>query len=103
MGKPVVKLEDAAVLDGGTGENRYLPGSGNDTVRGGPELDVVFIDKSKADVSGLSFCNRSFCSISFSEGGVSNRTTMRDVEVLIFRDGRVDLPGGSINLPRPVG
>ena len=99
----LIGLSGNDTLDGGTGENRYLPGTGNDTVRGGPDLDVVFIDKSKADVSGLSFCNRSFCSLSFSDGGASNRTTMRDVEVLIFRDGRVDLPGGSINLPGPVG
>jgi Ca2+-binding RTX toxin-like protein len=78
-------------LDGGPGENRYLPGLGNDTVIGGPDLDVVFLDDIRNNFTGLSACTRSNCSLSYTKADTTYTLTMSNTEVLIFRDGRYDL------------
>lgn len=90
-------------LDGGSGENRYLPGLGNDTVRGGSNLDVVFLEKGKGTYSGLGSCNRSLCTLTYTDNNITYTLTLTNVEVLIFRDGRVDLPGSASSTPLPVG
>ena len=38
-------------LDGGSGDNHYLPGVGHDSITGGAGLDVVFLDLNKAAVN----------------------------------------------------
>ena len=73
------------------GENRYLPGLGNDRVQGGSGLDVVFLDGVRNNYTGLSACSRSNCSLSYGANGVGYTLSTTGVEVLIFRDGRYDL------------
>ena len=74
-------------LEGGSGENRYLPGDGTNIVTGGPGLDVVFFNGDKADYTGLDACIRKTCSVTIN----NQTTTIKDGEVLVFRDGRFDL------------
>ena len=78
-------------LTGGPGENRYLPGLGNDTVIGGSDLDVVFLDGVRTNFTGLTTCTRTSCSLTYSESGITHSLITSSVEVLIFRDGRYDL------------
>ena len=78
-------------LNGGSGDNQYLAGAGNNIVLGGTGLDVVFLDKNKADVSGLTSCSRSGCSLSYSINGASSQLLATGIEVIIFRDGRFDI------------
>lgn len=74
-------------LNGGTEQNSYLPGAGNDTVNGGPNLDVVFFSGNRASYT-LSGCTKSSCSVTGPDG----TDTLKNVEILIFADARVDLP-----------
>lgn len=75
------------VLNGGSEQNSYLPGAGNDTVNGGSNLDVVFFSGNRASYS-LSNCNKTSCTVSGPDGS----DTLKNVEILIFQDARVDLP-----------
>ena len=78
----------ADALSGGSGENRYAPGSGNDTITGGAELDVVFFEGNKTDYTTTG-CSQGQCTVvSAAEG----EDQLSNVEILIFRDGRIDLP-----------
>lgn len=77
-------------LIGGEGQNSYLPGSGNDSVTGGGGLDVVFFTGPRSQYS-MGACNKTTCTLSGPEGS----DTLRNVEILIFKDARVDLPEGS--------
>ena len=74
-------------LDGGSGENRYLPGDGTNSITGGNGLDIVFFDDDKANYIGVDKCTRGTCSVTSN----SSSTSMSNVEVLVFRDGRFDL------------
>ena len=78
-------------LNGGSGDNQYLVGAGTNTITGGSGLDVVFLDQNKADVSGLSSCKRSGCSLTYSTNGTTASATATGVELIIFRDGRYDI------------
>lgn len=75
------------VLNGGTEQNSYLPGAGNDTVNGGPNLDVVFFSGNRSSYT-LNGCSKSSCSVTGPDG----TDILRNVEILIFADARVDLP-----------
>ena len=85
-------------LHGGAGDNYYLPGNGNgittddgtNTIIGGNQLDVVFMDGSSSDYTGQDSCIISKCDLSLS-GEIDPQTKMKDVEVVIFSDGRIDL------------
>ena len=77
-------------LQGGDGQNSYLPGAGNDSVIGGSGLDVVFFTGARGEYT-LGACSKTTCTISGPEG----TDTLRNVEILIFKDARVDLPDGS--------
>lgn len=78
-------------LIGGNGENRYLPGSGNDSINGGNGLDIVFFEGTKTHYSTTN-CTQSSCTVESSSEGNDQLT---NVEILIFTDGRLDLPGNS--------
>lgn len=69
------------------GENSYLPGDGNDTVIGGTRLDVVFYSGIRSEYT-LGSCSKAACSVTGPEG----TDTLKGVEILIFKDARVDLP-----------
>jgi len=75
------------VLNGGSEQNSYLPGNGNDTVNGGPNLDVVFFSGNRAGYT-LSDCSKSNCTVT----GLDGTDTLNNVEILIFKDARIDLP-----------
>jgi len=83
-------------LNGGNGSNSYLPwgdransNSFSDvTVNGGTGLDVVYLRGTRGQFSSTSGCTSSSCSIQALGGTLK----MSNVEVLIFKDGRVDLP-----------
>ena len=79
------------ILNGGSGDNQYLAGAGNNIIDGGTGLDVVFLDQSKADVSGLANCSRSSCLVTYSVDGLSSQISATAIEVIIFRDGRFDI------------
>ncbi|EAR18332.1 RTX toxins and related Ca2+-binding protein [Synechococcus sp. WH 7805] len=79
------------ILNGGSGDNQYLAGAGKNFVIGGTGLDVVFLDQSKADVSGLANCSRSSCLVTYSVDGLSSQISATEIEVIIFRDGRYDI------------
>ena len=78
-------------LNGGSGDNQYLAGAGKNIVLGGTGLDVVFLDQSKADVSGLANCSRSSCLVTYSVDGLASQISATGIEVIIFRDGRFDI------------
>lgn len=79
-------------LNGGTEHNNYLPGGGDDNVIGGTGLDVVFFSGNRGDYS-LSACTKSSCTVTDKRSTSSDGTdTLSNVEILIFRDARVDLP-----------
>ncbi len=79
-------------LIGGEGQNSYLPGDANDMVLGGTGLDVVFFKGNRSDYT-LGACNKSSCSLTGAGTSASEGTnTLENVEILIFRDARVDLP-----------
>ncbi len=82
-------------LNGGNGYNQYRPGPGTDTVNGGTGVDVVYFSGSQSDYTISGSCT--------SAGGCTvtdNRTTadaegtntLNNVNVIIFSDGRIDVP-----------
>ena len=83
-------------LNGGNGSNSYLPWGdransnsfSNVTINGGTGLDVVYLRGTRGQFSSTSGCTSSSCSINALGGTLK----MSNVEVLIFKDGRVDLP-----------
>ena len=79
------------LLEGGPGDNQYLAGSGANTITGGDGLDVVFLEQQKADVSDLSGCDRTTCTVTYTLDGINSSVTASNIEVLIFRDGRHDI------------
>ena len=74
-------------LNGGGEQNSYLPGSGNDSVNGGPNLDIIFFSGQR-NAYNINSCSKSSCSVSGPDGTDS----LKNTEILIFRDARVDLP-----------
>lgn len=78
-------------LNGGPGENQYLPEAGNNVIEGGAGLDIVFLNLEKDDVSGLDECSRASCNLTYSINGTSSSAKAKDIEVIIFRDGRHDI------------
>jgi hypothetical protein len=83
-------------LRGGTGNNSYLPWPDLTTatnlasaaISGGSGLDVVYLRGNRSQFSSTSGCTRSSCSVSAKGGTLA----MSGVDVIIFKDGRVDLP-----------
>jgi prepilin-type N-terminal cleavage/methylation domain-containing protein len=71
-----------------TDRNLYLPGVGVSTITGGIGLDVVFFNGPVASYS-LTDCVIDSCVV--SGGEPAQQVTMVGVEVLIFKDGRIDL------------
>ena len=87
------------ILEGGDGYNRYIPGTGNVTVDGGKNLDVVFFDKplktgTKFNYIVPSSCTRTSCVITdqtSTDSSVTYTMNLTGVEILIFPDQRMDL------------
>ena len=83
-------------MNGGEGSNSYLPwpdlasasALGTVTITGGSGLDVVYLRGNRSDFNGINSCNSSSCTISRGNASVF----MQNVNVLIFKDGRADLP-----------
>ena len=83
-------------LSGGTGNNSYLPWPDLTTatnlasaaISGGSGLDVVYLRGNRSQFSSTAGCTRSSCSVSAKGGTLA----MSGVDVIIFKDGRVDLP-----------
>ena len=84
----LVGREGDDVLDGGNDQNIYLPGAGADTVEGGPGLDIVFFEGNRSDY-GTTNCSKTSCTITQTE---KPNKTLKNVEILIFDDARLDLP-----------
>lgn len=86
----------ADTLDGGNGNNSYLPWGdrvnsssfSNVAINGGAGLDVVYLRGTRAQFSETTGCTRISCTLS-ALGGI---LSMSNVDVLIFKDGRLDLP-----------
>lgn len=84
------------ILNGDDGNNSYLPWPdlggvtqlSNTTIQGGSGLDVVYLRGTRNDFSDTSGCSQAECTISAKGGSL----TMTNVNVLIFKDARVDLP-----------
>jgi hypothetical protein len=83
-------------MNGGEGNNSYLPwpdlasarALGNVTITGGNGLDVVYLRGNRSDFNGSNSCNSLSCTISRGNASVF----MQNINVLIFKDGRADLP-----------
>ena len=100
MGGPdadtLISRNGGDTLNGGNGSNSYLPWGdrtnsnsfSNVTINGGTGLDGVYLRGTRGQFSSTSGCNSSSCSIQALGGTLK----MSNVEVLIFKDGRVDLP-----------
>ena len=84
-------------LYGGPGQNLYLPGTGNDNVIGGSGLDVVFFKGARSEYSLSSGCSKSSCTVTDNATASADGTrpegsdTQSGVEILIFKDPRIDL------------
>ena len=84
-------------LYGGPGQNHYLPGPGNDSVIGGSGLDVVFFKGARSEYSLSSGCSKSSCTVTDNATASADGTrpegsdTLSGVEILIFKDTRIDL------------
>ncbi|MCP9941704.1 hypothetical protein KBY70_04755 [Cyanobium sp. ATX 6E8] len=84
-------------LYGGQGQNLYLPGPGNDTVIGGSGLDVVFFKGNRSEYSLSAGCSKSSCIVTDNAAASADGTrpegtnTLSGVEILIFKDARIDL------------
>ena len=87
------------ILEGGDGYNRYVPGTGNVTVDGGKNLDVVFFDKPLKAGTEVNYivpnsCTRTSCVITdqtSTDSSVTYTMNLTGVEILIFPDQRMDL------------
>lgn len=83
-------------LIGGAGNNSFLPwpdlttatSLSNAAISGGSGLDVVYLRGNKDQFSSTTGCTRTSCNVSAKGGTLS----MNGVDVIIFKDGRVDLP-----------
>lgn len=83
-------------LTGGNGNNSYLPwpdlttatALSNTAIVGGNGLDVVYLRGNRSQFSSTAGCTQSSCSVS-AKGGT---LTMAGIDVIIFKDGRIDLP-----------
>ena len=84
-------------LYGGPGQNLYLPGTGNDNVIGGSGLDVEFFKGTRSEYSLSGGCSKSSCTVTdnaaFTADGSrpEGSDTLSGVEILIFKDARIDL------------
>ena len=81
-------------LNGGNGDNQYLITlSGTKKVTGGGGLDVIYLELNKADIKSaeLSSCKRISCDITNKLGEPYYKLEAKNVEVIIFRDGRHDI------------
>ena len=88
----LVGREENDVLNGGSGQNTYLPGEGDDTVNGGSGLDIVFFSGERSNYTIDGACSTTSCTVSGYGASKSNGTnTLREVEIVIFRDARMDL------------
>ena len=84
--------EQNDVLNGGGGQNTYLPGRGGDTVNGGSGLDIVFFSGKRSNYSLDSACSTTSCTVSGSgDAELDGSDTLSGVEILIFQDAREDL------------
>lgn len=83
-------------LIGGNGNNSYLPwpdlttatSLANSAISGGSGLDVVYLRGNKSQFSSTTGCTQTSCNLTAKGGTLS----MTGVDVIIFKDGRVDLP-----------
>jgi len=88
----LVGREENDVLNGGSGQNTYLPGRGNDTVNGGSGLDIVFFSGERSNYSLDNACSTRACTVSGSGASESDgENRLSNVEILIFQNARVDL------------
>jgi Ca2+-binding RTX toxin-like protein len=84
-------------LLGGPGQNLYLPGPGNDTIGGGDGLDVAFFKGVRSDYTLSPGCSKSSCTVTDNAEATADGTrpegsdTLTGVEILIFKDARIDL------------
>jgi hypothetical protein len=84
-------------LLGGPGQDLYLPGPGNDTIGGGDGLDVAFFKGVRSDYTLSPGCSKSSCTVTDNAEATADGTrpegsdTLTGVEILIFKDARIDL------------
>lgn len=81
-------------LNGGNGDNQYLITlSGTKKVTGGGDLDVIYLELNRADIKSaeLSSCTRIRCDLTNKLGEPYYKLEAKNVEVIIFRDGRHDI------------
>ena len=79
-------------MNGGSGQNIYLAGAGDDSINGGSGLDIVFFAGERANYTLDGSCSTTSCTISGSgESEADGEDVLSGVEILIFQDARVDL------------
>lgn len=88
----LVGREENDELNGGSGQNTYLPGEGDDTVNGGSGLDIVFFSGERLNYTIDGACSTASCTVTgYGAYESSGTNTLREVEIVIFQDARVDL------------
>ena len=96
------------LMSGGCGTNQYLPGAGNDSVKGDGHsyssdstvliasscdnnpYDIVFMHGSLDDYTLSPICNNQTCKL--TKDDETSTDILSEVEVIIFDDARRDLP-----------
>ena len=87
----------AEVLNGGGGFNQYVPGYGNFTIIGGNNLDIVYLSEDltngvSANYTFDTLCTSTACTVTDNTDAQNpKQLNLSGVEILIFRDQRLDL------------
>ena len=79
-------------MNGGAGDDQYLPGTGSNTISDTSGLDTLFLKANKSDISDLDNCTKSDCELTYSESGVSSSINAIGIDIIIFDDSRHNVP-----------
>lgn len=89
-------------LEGGSGNNDYLPGLDSspthcdrDTVIGGSDFDVVFLQEASSDYTYVTTCTKTKCRVTRNDSGDRRFVEIENGEELVFGDTSYDIPSGA--------
>ena len=89
-------------LEGGSGNNDYLPGLDSsptrcdrDTVIGGSDFDVVYLQEDSSDYTYTTTCTQTRCRVTRNGSGDRRFVEIQNGEELIFNDATYDIPSGA--------